>query len=77
MELTPEYSIFETGVPRSWVGKTVVDLAVRQRYRINILATRSNDVLEPLPGPTHCFSENETIFVLGSNKDVQKFLQIT
>lgn len=29
VELTPEYSIFETGVPRSWVGKTVVELAVR------------------------------------------------
>ena len=76
VELTPEYSIFETGVPRSWVGKTVVELAVRQRYHINILATRSNQVLEPLPGPTHCFTENETIFILGANKDVQKFLHM-
>lgn len=76
VELTPEYSIFETGVPRSWVGKTVVELAVRQRYHINILATRSNQVLEPLPGPTHCFTENETIFILGANKDVQKFLRM-
>ena len=76
VQLTPEYSIFETGVPRSWVGKTVVELAVRQRYHINILATRSNQVLEPLPGPTHCFTENETIFILGANKDVQKFLHM-
>ena len=76
VELTPEYSIFETGVPRSWVGKTVVELAVRQRYHINILATRGNQVLEPLPGPTHCFTENETIFILGANKDVQKFLHM-
>ena len=53
-----------------------VELAVRQRYHINILATRSNQVLEPLPGPTHCFTENETIFILGANKDVQKFLHM-
>ena len=63
---------------RNWwvVLLLVVELAVRQRYHINILATRSNQVLEPLPGPTHCFTENETIFILGANKDVQKFLHM-
>ena len=54
VELTPEYSIFETAVPESWVGKTVVDLEVRQKYRINILAIQRGGKLEPLPGPGHC-----------------------
>ena len=75
VELTPDYSIYETAVPESWVGKTIVDLQVRQRYRINILAINHDDQLEPLPGPTHCFQEDETIFNLGSNKDVEKFLR--
>lgn len=47
VELTPEYSIFETAVPESWVGKTVVDLEVRQKYRINILAIQRGGKLEP------------------------------
>ena len=76
IELTEDHSIFETAVPAAWVGKTIVELAVRQRYRINVLATRRNGKLEPLPGPTHCFSADETIFILGSNKDAQRFLRL-
>lgn len=74
IKLTPEYSIYETAVPAAWVGKTVVELAVRQKYRINILATRREEKLEPLPGPTHCFSADETMFILGANRDVERFL---
>ena len=76
IELTDDHSIFETAVPSSWVGKTIVELAVRQKYRINVLATKWNGNLEPLPGPTHCFRADETIFVLGSNRDLQRFLNL-
>ena len=43
---------------------------------INVLATKYNGNLEPLPGPTHCFRADETIFVLGSNRDLQRFLNL-
>ena len=76
IELTADHSIFETAVPASWVGKTIVELAVRQRYHINILATKLNGNLEPLPGPAHCFRADETVFILGGNRDVQKFLDL-
>ena len=28
-----------------------------------------------LPGPEHQFREDDTIYILGENKDVQKFLR--
>ena len=40
VQLTPDHSIYETAVPESFVGKTAVELAVRQKYRVNILATK-------------------------------------
>ena len=76
IELAEDHSIFETAVPASWVGKTIVELAVRQKYHINVLATRQNGKLEPLPGPAHCFRADETIFILGSNRDAQRFLNL-
>lgn len=76
VELTPDYSIFETAVPASWVGKTLVELAVRQKYRINILAIKRDGKLDPMPEAHHSFCEDETIFVMGSNRDVQKFLRL-
>lgn len=76
IELTDDHSIFETAVPASWVGKTIVELAVRQKYHINILATKRDGKLEPLPGPAHCFHGDETIFILGGNRDAQRFLKL-
>ena len=76
IELTDDHSIFETAVPASWVGKTIVELAVRQKYHINVLATKHDGKLEPLPGPAHCFQADETIFILGSNREAQRFLSL-
>ena len=76
VELTDEYAIYETSVPGAWIGKTVVELAVRQRYRINILAIKRAGTLEPMPGTNHCFRADETLFILGCNRDTQKFLQL-
>lgn len=76
VELTDEYAIYETSVPGAWIGKTVLELAVRQRYRINILAIKRAGTLEPMPGPNHCFRADETLFILGCNRDTQKFLQL-
>ena len=77
VELTPEYSIFETAVPEGWVGKTVVELEVRQKYHINILAIQRGGKLEPLPGPDHCFQAHATMFILGDNRDMKKFLRLS
>ena len=76
IRLTDDPSIYETAVPRSWVGKTIGQLGVRQRYNINILAVKQGEELIPIPGGDYCFREDETILVLGANRDVQKFLHL-
>ena len=75
IRLSTDHAIYETGIPDAWIGHSVVDLAVRQRYHINILAIRKNGRVEPLPGAGHLFSRDERIILLGSGKDVQKFLK--
>ena len=76
IELTDEYSIYETDVPASWVGKTILQLNVRQKYHVNILAVKHNEKLEPLPGAAHQFSSDETLLILGDNRKIQKLLQL-
>lgn len=76
IELTEGYSIYETDVPPAWVGKTVVQLAVRQKHRVSILAVQKNGVLSPLPGPEHVFAADERIFMLGADQDVMKILKL-
>ena len=76
VELTSDYSIYETGVPPSWVGKTVAELAVRQRYKVTVLAVKRQGKLDPMPGPGHQFQAGETVLILGDNRDLQKFLHL-
>jgi trk system potassium uptake protein TrkA len=76
VELTPEYSIFETDIPPEWVGKTLAELSVRQKYHINILAIKQNGQMDPLPNAAHRFRADDRIFFLGSEKDVQRLLHI-
>lgn len=75
MELTDEYAIYETPMPGTWCGKTVVDLEVRKKHNVNILATKKDGVLTPLAGASHIFASDETLLILGSRKDMQKFLK--
>lgn len=70
VELTPEYAIYEISVPASWRGKTIVEKAVRTRFGISILATKSHGEIFPLPGPDHVFNINETLIIMGHAKDV-------
>ena len=76
VQLTNDYSIYETPLPRDWVGKTIINLRVRQEHKINILAVKYQGRLEPLPGPEHVFREDETLLVMGSNKDLARFLRL-
>ena len=76
VQLTNDYSIYETPLPRDLVGKTIINLRVRQEHKINILAVKYQGRLEPLPGPEHVFRADETLLVMGSNKDLARFLRL-
>ena len=73
--LSPDYAIYETEIPDSWIGHTVVDLSIRQRYRLNILALRRNGNVDPMFGPSTILQASDRVILLGSDKDVQKFLR--
>lgn len=76
MPLTDDYAIYEASVPSSWLGKTVVELEVRKRYGVNVLAVKRGGALTPLTGPDHAFSAGETLLLLGSRRDMNKFLRL-
>ncbi len=75
IELTPEYSIYEIATPKSWVGKSIVDVDVRKKYSVSILGTKENDVLSPNPSPQHIFSNKETLLVMGENTVIEKMIK--
>lgn len=76
IELDGDHSIFELSVPGEWCGKTVVQLDIRKKYSINILAVRENGVLDMNITPDTLLTENESVLVLGRLKAIQKCFHI-
>lgn len=76
VELTPEYGIYEVVIPKSWVGKTILELDIRNRYGVSILATKENEVLSPQPYANHVFTPHETILILGTHDLVRKITEM-
>ena len=71
--LEKEYYIYELKVPKDWYGKTLQQIDVRKKYKINILTLkRSGEVL--IPSATTVIQTGDIAFVLGEFKDIQKAL---
>lgn len=75
IELTEEYFISEIKVPDIWVDKSIRDANIRAKHNLNILATKNNEKVFPMPGADYVFKGDEHLIVMGKNTDVQKFIK--
>ena len=67
------YRIVEVRVPRAWVGKSLIDLELRSKYGVSILAViREDGEADIPPNPRRKFREDELVSVLGTEKTVAK-----
>ncbi len=76
IELDDDYAIFEIEVPTAWIGRTVGEINIRQKYNINIMAVKKNGKMDLTITPETSFTEGEAVLVLGNNKEIQKCFHI-
>lgn len=76
IELDSDYSIFELSIPENWDKKTIIELDIRRKFGINILAIRENGTLSMNITPNTVLSKECSILVLGQAKAVQKCFNI-
>ena len=76
IELDDDHGIFEVTVPEDWVGKTVLELNVRQKHGINIMGTKKDGHLELSVTPETLLTEDKTLLVLGTYRAVKKCFHI-
>lgn len=75
IELTDGYSIYEIPPLENWIGRSVREVDVRNRFKINILAVKEGGELRPLPGAEYVFSGKEHLLALASQEDARKLLR--
>ena len=72
IELAPGYAIFELAVPEAWVGKTLMELDIRNRWNVNVIGCKEDGAIRPVTAANHAFQEGTHILVAGRPDDVSK-----
>ena len=75
IDLDPDYAIFELITPKSWIGKSLIELNVRKEYNLNVVAIKKDDDFVITPNPEEPLKENDIILLLGEKKNLKYFEQ--
>ncbi len=76
IELDEDYAIFELSVPHEWTGKTIGQLDIRKKYDINIMAVKTNGILNLKVNSDTYLSTDSSMLVLGEIKYIQKYFHV-
>ncbi len=71
-ELSSDFSMAEFKIPREWIGKTLRDLKIRDRYRINLIGLKQGDQMDINVGPDEPLPADCTVVATGTNSDLNK-----
>ena len=72
--LSDEYNIVEIAPPREFIGKTLAELRLRNKYSINILAVRSliPEKILMNPGATFTIKDSDILLAMGKPEDIER-----
>jgi trk system potassium uptake protein TrkA len=78
IELSPDFGIVETAIPREWEGKTLAELNIRARHRVNIIAVRKGGSggMEIAPGGEYVLEQGDEAVALGRTEDVNRLQEL-
>lgn len=74
--LAEEYSLSETEPPKHFLGKTLIELDLRKKYQISVIAIKDilSDQFIPVPPPTHRIKDSDLLIIIGKTDDIDKAL---
>ena len=73
IELSDDYSMLETKIPKNWVGKQLIDLKIREKYGVNVVGIVENGKMDVTIDPYRIFVENTIVILIGSNEALKRF----
>lgn len=72
IDLSPEYSLVEFRIPRKWVGKTLLELKIREKGGINVVGIIQKGNVQVSVDPTEPLPEDGIAILIGSNKALKE-----
>ncbi len=72
IELSPDYTIVEVTPLKEWIGKSLLDLNVRAKFSINVIAIKNSSGININVSPNEIITEHDILVVIGHNDDIRK-----
>ena len=72
VELSDDISIVEMPVPEEWVGKNLLELAIREKYGVNMIAIKRGDIVDVSFDPSEPIEKDVVLVLMGENGALQK-----
>ncbi|MFO7982642.1 MAG: TrkA family potassium uptake protein [Desulfuromonadales bacterium] len=75
--LAEEYAISESEPPKSFIGKTLVELDLRKKFEVTVIAIKDvlTDRFIPAPPPTYMIKDSDLLILIGKTDDVDKAVE--
>ena len=74
INLDPEYSIMEIVTPQNWVGKTIIELNLRAKYDITVLAVKTQSGLKVMPSQNYKMQEKNILIIIGNTDKISDII---
>lgn len=72
IELSTEVSMIELDVKKDWIGKTLLELNLRKKYSINVIAVKSDNKIEIDIDPNVPLTDKMKLVVIGKTSKLSK-----
>lgn len=74
IELSDDHSVVEVKAPKEMIGKTLLEINLRARYSISVIALRRSNGGKTIIAPVaeNRVEENDIIVAIGENKNLRK-----
>ncbi len=78
VQLGQDLSLQEMPVPERWYGKTLRELSLPQRYRVQVVAVHDVllDTMIPVPNPDRKLTQSDTLLVAGNPGALEKLANL-
>lgn len=71
-ELSSEFSMAEFRIPDEWVGKSLSELGIREKFHINVIGVKQGEDVDVNPKPQTPLPSDCTVIAIGKNRDLNK-----
>jgi len=72
IELAPDYSIMEVLALEEWLGKNLIELDMRAKYGVNVMAIKHGTEINIAVTADIVIKEGDILVVIGHNDDLKK-----